>query len=307
MRRVGAKLRHPIERPATAFGITIHGGAVARSIVHVAESTPCFSQRRIAELRGGGSGAQVAAEGLTRDTAVFDRSMNGLRNGGADIQRVTAAGAVGPLNQAFALWQEMKKDLTALNASSRNLIGAQTAANTLATGSNNLLADSQKLLNRVRRLRGQVDAIERGLQAQAGCTEIMRLLTAARGAINGMMAEVVEDHIQMHMVEAGRKPSRDEKEAADELADQIEDAFAEWANDPRFICDAHRRLPLGGLLGMAFRHRMADGEAFAVLHWDDDEAFSTSIEAASGTSTKDRQRSCSAKSRRSRTRQRATM
>jgi DNA-binding FrmR family transcriptional regulator len=79
------------------------------------------------------------------------------------------------------------------------------------------IADSQKLLNRVRRLRGQVDAIERGLQAQAGCTEIMRLLTAARGAINGMMAEVVEDHIQMHMVEAGRKPSRDEKEAADEL------------------------------------------------------------------------------------------
>jgi lambda family phage portal protein len=68
------------------------------------------------------------------------------------------------------------------------------------------------------------------------------------------------------------------QEAADELADRIEDAFAEWANDPRFICDAHRRLPLGGLLGMAFRHRLADGEAFAVLHWDEDEAFSTSIE-----------------------------
>ena len=77
--------------------------------------------------------------------------------------------------------------------------------------------EKQKLLNRVRRLRGQVDAIERALDAEESCTQIMRLLTAARGAMNGMMAEVVEDHIQMHMMEANRKPSRDEIEAADEL------------------------------------------------------------------------------------------
>ena len=75
----------------------------------------------------------------------------------------------------------------------------------------------QKLLNRVRRLRGQVDAIERALDAEESCTQIMRLLTAARGAMNGMMAEVVEDHIQVHMMEANRKPTRDEIEAADEL------------------------------------------------------------------------------------------
>lgn len=79
------------------------------------------------------------------------------------------------------------------------------------------IADRQKLLNRVRRLRGQVDAIERALEAEAGCTEVMRLLTAARGAINGMMAEVVDDHIQMHMMDPARRPSRDEKEAAGEL------------------------------------------------------------------------------------------
>ena len=83
------------------------------------------------------------------------------------------------------------------------------------------IADKQKLLNRVRRLRGQIDAIERGLEADAGCTEVMRLLTAARGAINGMMAEVVEDHIQMHMVDTNRKPSRGEIEAADELVDVL--------------------------------------------------------------------------------------
>jgi len=81
--------------------------------------------------------------------------------------------------------------------------------------------EKQKLLNRVRRLRGQVDAIERALEAEDSCTQVMRLLTAARGAMNGMMAEVVEDHIQMHMMEANRKPSREEIEAADELVDVL--------------------------------------------------------------------------------------
>jgi FrmR/RcnR family transcriptional regulator, repressor of rcnA expression len=79
--------------------------------------------------------------------------------------------------------------------------------------------EKQKLLNRVRRLRGQIDAIERGLEAENSCTQVMRLLTAARGAINGMMAEVVEDHIQMHMM--GTKPSRGEVEAADELVEVL--------------------------------------------------------------------------------------
>ena len=77
--------------------------------------------------------------------------------------------------------------------------------------------EKQKLLNRVRRLRGQVDAIERALESENSCTDVMRLLTAARGALNGMMAEVVQDHIQMHMMTANRKPAREEVTAANEL------------------------------------------------------------------------------------------
>jgi DNA-binding FrmR family transcriptional regulator len=83
------------------------------------------------------------------------------------------------------------------------------------------LVDKQKLLNRVRRLRGQVDAIERALDSDVGCTEVMRLLTTARGAINGIMAEVVEDHIHMHMIDEDRKPSRSEAKAADELIEVL--------------------------------------------------------------------------------------
>jgi DNA-binding FrmR family transcriptional regulator len=83
------------------------------------------------------------------------------------------------------------------------------------------IQEKQKLLNRVRRLRGQIDAIERALETEDSCTQVMSLLTAARGAINGMMAEVVEDHIQMHMMEANRKPTRNEIEAADELIEVL--------------------------------------------------------------------------------------
>ena len=107
--------------------------------------TSAAMARRIAELRAGGSGAQVAADALGRDSAVFDRFMNALRNGSGDIAKVTAAGAVAPLNQAFSLWQGMKKDLDGIVGDSRKLIGAQASAGALATGSDKLLSDSESL------------------------------------------------------------------------------------------------------------------------------------------------------------------
>lgn len=83
------------------------------------------------------------------------------------------------------------------------------------------VAEKLKLLNRVRRLRGQIDALERAVDSEQGCSEVMRLLTTARGAINGIMAEVVEDHIEMHMIDSDRKRSRIEQQAAAELLDVL--------------------------------------------------------------------------------------
>jgi DNA-binding FrmR family transcriptional regulator len=81
--------------------------------------------------------------------------------------------------------------------------------------------EKQKLLNRVRRLRGQVDAIERAVIADEGCGDLMRLVAATRGAINGMMAEVVNGHIQTHMIDPNRTPSQAERDAAVELVDVL--------------------------------------------------------------------------------------
>jgi len=76
------------------------------------------------------------------------------------------------------------------------------------------------LLARVRRIRGQVEAIERALEAEAGCAEILHLLAASRGAMNGLMAEVIEDHVREHV--AARDLTEAERgEGADELLEVI--------------------------------------------------------------------------------------
>ena len=81
------------------------------------------------------------------------------------------------------------------------------------------IREKKKLLARVGRIRGQVEAIERALFEEAGCERIMHMIAGIRGGVAGLMAEVVEDHIQMHMM--GAKPSRGEVEAADELVEVL--------------------------------------------------------------------------------------
>jgi DNA-binding FrmR family transcriptional regulator len=67
------------------------------------------------------------------------------------------------------------------------------------------IRDKQKLLNRVRRIRGQVDAVARALENEQECTETLRLIAACRGAINSLMVEVLEGHIRVHVMQPNRK------------------------------------------------------------------------------------------------------
>ena len=72
------------------------------------------------------------------------------------------------------------------------------------------IRDKKKLLNRVRRLRGQVEAVERLLEGEEDCSEILQQIAACRGSINSLMSEVLEGHIRFHLVErkVGTKPSK---------------------------------------------------------------------------------------------------
>ena len=80
--------------------------------------------------------------------------------------------------------------------------------------------EKAKLLARVRRIRGQVEAIERALETEAGCAEVLHLLAASRGAMNGLMAEVIEDHVRKH-VAAGDLTEAARAEGTSELLDVI--------------------------------------------------------------------------------------
>lgn len=64
-----------------------------------------------------------------------------------------------------------------------------------------------KLLNRVKRIRGQMNAVERALSADDECTDVLMQLAAVRGGVNSLMAEVMEDHIRLHLSGSKGKPA----------------------------------------------------------------------------------------------------
>src|SRR5450631_2680418 len=91
----------------------------------------------------------------------------------------------------------------------------------LEVGMTHTIREKQKLLARVRRIRGQVDAIERALDEEAECDKVMHLIAGVRGATAGLMAEVVEDHVRTHLVDTERHPGALDTEAAEQLLDVV--------------------------------------------------------------------------------------
>ncbi|HQS84286.1 MAG: transcriptional regulator [Alphaproteobacteria bacterium 16-39-46] len=80
------------------------------------------------------------------------------------------------------------------------------------------IQEKRKLLNRVRRVKGQIEAVERALENEKGCSELLHLVSAIRGSINGLMAEVIEDHIRNHL-DPSHEP--DIEQAKEELIDAV--------------------------------------------------------------------------------------
>ncbi len=83
------------------------------------------------------------------------------------------------------------------------------------------IREKEKLINRVRRVRGQIEALERAVDQEKGCGEVLHLVVAARGAMNSLMAEIIEDHIRMHVVDPAREQDSDRAKGAEELIDVV--------------------------------------------------------------------------------------
>lgn len=61
------------------------------------------------------------------------------------------------------------------------------------------IKEKKQLLTRVRRIKGQADALEKALEQGGDCSAILQQIAAIRGAVNGLMAEVLEGHIREHL------------------------------------------------------------------------------------------------------------
>jgi DNA-binding FrmR family transcriptional regulator len=83
------------------------------------------------------------------------------------------------------------------------------------------IRDKQKLINRVRRIRGQLDAVEKALNEEQECFAILQTLAACRGAMNGLVAEVIEGHVRFHVVNPDEKPTSQQAKAAQQLIEIV--------------------------------------------------------------------------------------
>lgn len=83
------------------------------------------------------------------------------------------------------------------------------------------IKNKSKLLSRVKRIKGQLEAVERALHAELGCTDVLMLVASVRGAVTGLTTELVEDHIRHHVVDPASEKDPDKAKGAADLIDVV--------------------------------------------------------------------------------------
>jgi DNA-binding FrmR family transcriptional regulator len=81
--------------------------------------------------------------------------------------------------------------------------------------------EKTKLLNRLKRMRGQIEAMERAVDGDNECAAVLQQATACRGALDGFIAEVIEDHIREHMVDSQAASNTPQVLAAEALIEIV--------------------------------------------------------------------------------------
>jgi DNA-binding FrmR family transcriptional regulator len=81
--------------------------------------------------------------------------------------------------------------------------------------------DSEKLLNRVRRIRGQLNAVEKAIEDEQACASVLQTLVSCRGAMDSLIAELLEDHVRCHVVDPDKNPASKQAQGARELIDLL--------------------------------------------------------------------------------------
>jgi DNA-binding FrmR family transcriptional regulator len=83
------------------------------------------------------------------------------------------------------------------------------------------IEEKKRLLNRARRIRGQVEVVVRALEEESECSETLHAISVCRGALDSLMAEVIEGHIRFHVLDQKRDPTEEQTRAAEDLIDAL--------------------------------------------------------------------------------------
>jgi FrmR/RcnR family transcriptional regulator, repressor of frmRAB operon len=81
--------------------------------------------------------------------------------------------------------------------------------------------EKKRLVNRAHRIRGQVDVVVRSIEQEAECSEVLHAIAVSRGALDSLMAEVINGHIRYHILDQKREPTDEQKRAAEDLIDAL--------------------------------------------------------------------------------------
>jgi DNA-binding FrmR family transcriptional regulator len=84
-----------------------------------------------------------------------------------------------------------------------------------------VIQNKKKLLARISRIRGQISGIEKALNEERECGEVLLTLAACRGAMNALMAEILEGHVRLHLMQTDSKKDPSTAEVAEELIEVI--------------------------------------------------------------------------------------
>jgi FrmR/RcnR family transcriptional regulator, repressor of frmRAB operon len=83
------------------------------------------------------------------------------------------------------------------------------------------IEQKRNLVLRAKRIQGQVEALVRALDEERDCSDVLQLMSAARGAMNSLMAELLEGHVRNHVLNGKQKPTTQQVAAADEVIEMI--------------------------------------------------------------------------------------
>jgi DNA-binding FrmR family transcriptional regulator len=81
--------------------------------------------------------------------------------------------------------------------------------------------NKKKLLARLSRIRGQINGLERALNEERDCGEVLLTLAACRGALNALMAEILEGHVRLHLLQGDSQKDPATAAAGEELIEVI--------------------------------------------------------------------------------------